>query len=93
MATSRAFHEAVVGLRKTELIRRRSSRSGGVHGGAGLSAMAAIARQPAVMAIVCPPGVVAGQPICVLGPSGCQYQVAVPVGVHPGQQFHIMLPS
>lgn len=82
----------MVGLRKTELIRRRSSRSS-VGRGAGPSAVAAAAQQAALMAVVYPPGTVATQPICVVGPSGRQYQMAIPVGAQPGQQFHIMLPS
>jgi hypothetical protein len=92
VATSKAFHEAVVGLRKTELIRRRSSRGGG-GGGGGMAAAAAAVAAPNIVAVVCPAGVSAGQPMLVTGPSGRQYQVAVPAGVSPGQQFQIMLPS
>lgn len=90
VATSKPFHEAVVGLRKTQIIRRKSLR-GASHGGGGGAVMAAAVGN--IVAVVCPAGMSAGQPIIVTGPDGRQYQVAIPAGVSAGQQFQIRLPG
>eukprot|EP01052_Picozoa_sp_SAG31_P043861 SAG31_NODE_7450_length_1686_cov_1.654064_2_plen_191_part_00 len=44
-----------------------------------------------LMAVTCPMGSGPGTPLQIKGPTGAMFQVSVPPGVAPGQQFHVQV--